>query len=135
MTKNSAARHLRPRRVPAQVEPEVEALGLDLAVAVILHFGGTELYIRRGVDVSSELAALVGPDGVAALAGWADRLPRRVPLAKPWLAAVMAWRGESVHQIARTLRTTDVTVRKWLGAAGPAGRWLALLRPADGVPE
>jgi hypothetical protein len=59
--------------VPAQVEPYVEALGLDLAVQFILHFGGAELYIRRREDLSSELAALVGPDGVAALAARADR--------------------------------------------------------------
>jgi hypothetical protein len=73
MTEDRAARHPRPPRVPAQVEPYVEALGLDLAVQFILHFGGAELYIRRTLDMTSELATLVGPDGVAALARRAHR--------------------------------------------------------------
>lgn len=101
-------------RVPAHVEPYVEVLGFDLAVTFLLRFGGAELYIRRTSDSTSELASVIGTAGVAALARCADRLPRRVPLAKPWLAAVLAGQGQSVAQIARTLRASDVSVKKWL---------------------
>jgi hypothetical protein len=35
----------------------------------------------------------------------------RVPLAKRWTSAWLAWSGWSVAEIARLLRTSDVTVR------------------------
>ena len=54
--------------------------------------------------------ALVESDGVAA--------QRRIPLAKRWLAAMLAWQGHSAAHIARTLRVTDTSARKWLKEAG-----------------
>jgi len=92
----------------------VEVLGLDLAVTFLLSFGGSELYLPRAPGEASEIAALIGPENTAGLAAISHRLPRRVPLAKPWLAAVFASRGESASQIARALRVSDVTVRRWL---------------------
>jgi len=46
----------------------------------------------------------------------AHRLPKRVPLAKKWLTQALASQGLPVAQIARTLRASDVSVRKWLEA-------------------
>lgn len=98
----------------AQVEPYVEVLGLDLAVAFLLSFGGSEVYLPRTSGEASEVTALIGPENTARLAAISHRLPRRVPLAKPWLAAVLSWRGQSASRIARTLRVSDVAVRGWL---------------------
>jgi hypothetical protein len=98
---------------PVQIAPFVQALGLDLAVRFLMEFGGAELNIGADPKGRSRAEALVGRDGILALAGQLS-LPRRVPLAKPFLAAYLHSRGESVAEIARTLRATDVTVRGWL---------------------
>jgi len=38
----------------------------------------------------------------------------RVPLARAWLAAMLHWQGHSTAEIARTIRASDVSVRRWL---------------------
>ena len=63
------------------------------------------------------MAQLVGVDKAAALALAAEHLPRRVPLAKPWLAGVLRAKGLPVAEIARRMRTTDVSVRGHLSRA------------------
>lgn len=94
---------------------------MEKAVTFLLHFGGGELYIRRRDFDGTELAAVVGIEGAIALGKIAEDLPRCVPLGKPWLAAVWAARGESVAQIARTLRASDVAAKRWLAPAKPKG--------------
>ena len=94
---------------------------MEKAVTFLLHFGGGELYIRRRDFDGTELAAVVGIEGAIALGKIAEDLPRCVPLGKPWLAAVLAARGESVAQIARTLRASDVAAKRWLAPAKPKG--------------
>ena len=101
-------------RTPAQVEPFVAALGEDLAVRFLLNFGGAELHVPARPTPRGRLVAVLGESGAAALADVRDRIPRRIPLAKPWLARVLATRGFSTAEIARTLLSSDVTVRKWL---------------------
>ncbi len=101
-------------RPTAQVEPYVEALGSDLAVRFILQFGGAEVYIAADPKGRSSYEVLVGPDGARALAAVADRLQARVPIANRWLAAMLAWQGYSTAHIARTIRVSDPTVRRWL---------------------
>ena len=101
-------------KATAQVAPYVEALGPDLAVRFLLEFGGAELSIADSPKARSAFAAFVGPEAAARLAALKDRLPRRVPLAKPWLARSLHWAGHSKAQIARTLRVSDISVRKWL---------------------
>lgn len=97
---------------PAHVEPYVRVLGPDLAFDFLMRFGGAELYLSPTPQGRSEVEALIGAERVAELA--ALDLPRRVPTAKPWLAAVLKTRGLSHAKIATTLHTTDVTVRGWL---------------------
>ena len=107
----------RPRPT-AQVQPYVDALGIEDAIRFLLAFGAqsfTSPPTPGAGGRSKRCSAPTRPDKARALAAEAHRLPARVPLAKPWLARCLAARGESAATIARTLRTTDVTVRKWLG--------------------
>ena len=98
----------------AQVAPYVEAFGFDMAIAFLLQFGGAELYVGKNPRGRSQFEALVGPERAKALGANDHRLQRRVPLAKPWLAACFATRGMGTAEIARTLRVSDTSVRKWL---------------------
>lgn len=104
-------------RVPAHVEPYVRILGIEGAITFLLHFGGGELYIPRTAAGNNPVAPILGAEAAEALGGAADRLPRRVPTAKPWIAAVWRAQGLSVTQIARRLHTSDVAVRRWLKTA------------------
>ncbi|MDO5704054.1 MAG: helix-turn-helix domain-containing protein [Paracoccus sp. (in: a-proteobacteria)] len=104
-------------RPPAHLEPYVNILGLEDAVTFLMHFGGGELYLARRVSEDSPVAELIGRDAAEALGQAADRLPRRVPTGKPWLAEVFRSQGLSATQIARRLHSSDVTVRRWLKQA------------------
>ncbi|TCP43357.1 helix-turn-helix domain-containing protein [Rhodovulum marinum] len=97
---------------PAHAAPYVDILGSALAVRFLLTFGGAELYMAERPTERSRVVQLVGVDLARAL-GAAD-LPRRVPLAKPWLAACLAYEGQTVADIARTLHMSDTAVRKCL---------------------
>jgi hypothetical protein len=103
--------------VPANLEPYVRVLGVDLAIAFLTEFGGAELYIGKRPQQRSRLAKLVGVEKAAALAAAAEGLPKRVPLGKRWMAKVHQARGLSTAEIARRLRASDVAVRGWLKAA------------------
>lgn len=117
MTHPTRAELSRPMPRPtAQVAPYVNALGAELAVTFLLHYGGGELYIRTNPNGATDYAALVGVDGARALADHADTMQKRVPLAKSWLTAMLDWQGYSVTEIARKLRISDVSVRARLKA-------------------
>lgn len=103
-----------PPRPPAHVAPYVEALGHDLAVEFLLRFGGGELPIPEAPTLRGRLVAALGPEAAARLAAVRDRLPRRVPVASPWLARALAAQGLPVAEIARHVRASDVTVRNWI---------------------
>lgn len=105
----------------AQVAPYVEALGVDLAVEFLLSFGGAEIYLAVSPKSRSRVAQMVGHDNAEALAAKSDRMQRRVPLANQWIAKVLKSRGLSNADIARRMRTTDVTVRSWLKQPDAAG--------------
>lgn len=109
---SSVSRHY--PRPTAQVEPYVTVLGHDLTIEFLLTFGGAELYLADNPGNRSQLVELVGLDKAQQLAANAYLMQRRVPLAKKWLAECLAARGVSKAQIARTLRTTDISVRRWL---------------------
>ena len=109
-------------RPTAQVAPYVDALGAETAVIFLLTYGGAELYISDDPKGRSSHESLLGYDKAKALAAVTHRLPRRVPLAKQWLARMMNWQGHSTALIARTLRASDVAVRNWLKSdEGKAG--------------
>jgi hypothetical protein len=108
--------------VPAQVAAYHEVLGLDDTITFLLTFGGTELYLPRRPSGRSRLAQVLGIENATALALAAEHLPRRVPLAKPWIAKVWRARGLSQAEIARRLHVSDVTVRRYLSRDGPRAR-------------
>ncbi|WP_323005437.1 helix-turn-helix domain-containing protein [Pseudorhodobacter sp.] len=112
----------RPMPKPtAQVAVYVEILGVDLAVTFLLAFGGAELHLAQNPKGKGQVEAVIGLDNARALAAQDHRLQRRVPLAKKWLAQMLDWQGHSIAHIARTLRTTDVSVRGWLRATQKDG--------------
>lgn len=106
--------HVRP---PAHIEVYVDVLGADLAVEFFLSFGGAELYLAAAPK-RSRLVEVVGTEKARALAGFAHRLPARVPVPKQWLARHLKTKGLSNADIARKLHVTDVTVRSYLQGTG-----------------
>jgi hypothetical protein len=103
-------------RPPANVAPYVAALGPDAAVRFLLAFGGAEFYFAARPGPDNAAVDVIGIDGVRALAAFSDKLHQRqrVPLANRWLAKMLAWQGHSIAEIARRLRASDSTVRKWV---------------------
>lgn len=99
---------------PAHVAPFVEAVGAEAAVELLLRFGGAEVHVAGRPRARSRLVAAVGEAAAARLAAVADRLPRRWPLAKPWIAQCLHAQGLPVAEIARRLHASDVAVRGWL---------------------
>jgi len=100
---------------PANLEPYVRILGVEDAVLFFMTFGGAEMYLAADPR-RSKLVEVLGVEKARALAQEdAQRgLPRRVPLGKPWVAAVLRSTGLPVAEIGRRMHTTDVTVRKYL---------------------
>jgi len=104
-------------RAPAHLEAYVRILGTEGAIAFLLAYGGGELYIPRRAVAGSPLSDLLGLQAAQDLAAAADRLPKRVPTGKPWLAQCLNAKGLSATEIARKLHASDVSVRKWLKPA------------------
>jgi len=99
------------------VAPYVDVLGVDLTVQLLLKFGGAELYIPTNPKGKSRLEALIGAQKTRELARSAHLLPRRVPLANGWIAACLNVQGWTTSDIARCLRISDVTARRYLARA------------------
>ena len=81
----------------------------------LLHFGGTEIVFSATPKGRGAVKALVGYHHAKALAVHRrPRLRRRLPLAKRWQAKMLNWQRQTTAGIARTLRISDVSVRRWL---------------------
>ena len=117
---NAAAQTAVARPMPrptAQVEHYVNILGVDLTMQFLLQFGGAQLYLSTDPKGTSAVEALLGYERTKALAACdIPAMQRRVPLAKGWLAQMLHWQGHSTAHIARTLRITDTSVRRFLKA-------------------
>ncbi|MBO0346022.1 helix-turn-helix domain-containing protein [Roseibium sp. CAU 1637] len=97
---------------PAHIEAYVEILGEDLAVEFFLAFGGTELYFGNSPS-RSMIVKLTGAEKMVMLT---ERLGVgfiRIPIPKPWIAAVLIERGLNKAEIARKLHVDQTTVRRW----------------------
>jgi hypothetical protein len=115
-TQNAVARPM--PRPTAQVQPYVDVLGVDLTMKFLLQFGGAELYLAADPKGRSAVVTLLGYDMAKELAARPSlTMQRRIPLAKRWLAAMLDWQGNSAAEIARTLRVSDVSVRRWIKEA------------------
>ena len=105
-------------RPTAQVQPYVDVLGVELTMLFLLQFGGAELYLSVDPKGRSAVETLLGYHKLKELAARPSlTMQRRIPLAKRWLAAMLHWQGNSAAHIARTLRVTDSSVRRWLKEA------------------
>lgn len=107
-------------RPPAHIEPYVTALGAEATVRFLLAFGGANLYIAADPKGGSMAVDVIGLEGMQALARIRDRLPHRVPLAKPWVARYLSEvQGLSQSDIARKMHVSVPTVTKYLSGTGP----------------
>lgn len=95
-------------------------LGVEGAITFLLTYGGAELYIPRRARPGAPLVDLLGMEAAEALGLAADRLSKRVPTAKPWIARVWAAQGLRASEIARRLHVSDVAVRGWIKSDRPA---------------
>jgi hypothetical protein len=109
---------IRYPRPPANLEPYVEVLGPELAIEFLLRFGGARLYVPSHPGGRSAAEALIGSERLHLLGlRLGERLTHRIPIGNRWIVAALAARGASVTEIARTVRVTDISVRKWLHLA------------------
>lgn len=102
-----------PIRTPAHVDVFVSVLGIENAIEFLLEFGGADLYISQGNRNGSRLVKAIGPQKTYELWLQRDRIPRRIPVARVWIAQTWISRGMSVAEVARRLRVSDVTIRKY----------------------
>lgn len=104
-------------RAPAHIQPYIDVLGVDGTVKFLMTFGGAELSLRENPR-NGKLVQLVGHEKAVELASVAGHLPRRIPLAKPWLAQQLNQQGHGIAQIARLLHVSDVSVRAYIKPYG-----------------
>lgn len=100
--------------VPDNIADFVEVLGIARTMQFLLNFGGAELYFGPTPGGRGRFPRMFGLPAAVELGRRRSGMSPRVPLAKPWMAAVMRASGAPTAAIARRLLVTDVTVRKWL---------------------
>lgn len=100
-------------RPPAHIEPYVRVLGVQVAIEVLLTFGGGEIYLTSNPKRRARLVDIIGAEKATELSEVIGRLKVRIPLAKPWIACCMKADGLSVAEISRRLHAADNTVRRW----------------------
>ena len=111
-------------RPPAHLEAYVTALGAELAVRFFLAFGGAEFYVAKDPKGAALAVEVIGIEGLRALAAVRDRLPARVPTAKPWIAKYLfTVEGLSKADICRRLHAAMPTVTRWI-EDGPRRAWV-----------
>ncbi|MEM9788446.1 MAG: helix-turn-helix domain-containing protein, partial [Pseudomonadota bacterium] len=103
---------------PAHASVYVEALGVDDAIKFFGTFGGSVVYVAPNPKGRSKISTELGHDYAVRLAAVVDRLPRRAPNPKDWIAKVLASRGVPVQTIARQLQVSDVSVYGYLKKGG-----------------
>ena len=108
-------------QVPAHIEPFVEILGCDTAMALFLAFGGTEIYLSLSPK-RSRVLELTGADKMAMLAERLGAGHIRVPLAKAWIAKRLSGKGLSKAAIARELHVDQRTVGRWFAGETDSGQ-------------
>ena len=111
-------------RIPAHVEPYVEVMGLDRAVTFLSEYGGTQWYVPskgRVPMTRSEPARFLTDSECCAFGDMLGGERMTLPYPANFLAQFHRSRGRSYSEIARLVKRTTRTVRKYLNA----GRTLA----------
>lgn len=99
----------------ADVTPDVEALGPDLAIKFLLRLGGARLCFPARAKRRSAAEDPKDAEPFERLGALlADRQGLRVPGGNRWLIAALSACGMSIYDIARIIPQSDVTVVKWL---------------------
>lgn len=109
-------------RQSAEIEPQAElyvnVLGLELAATLFLNFGGTVVYFANRPQEHAALSQTIGSDACERISAELTRRSRepwaRVPLANLFLARFLRSQGNKTAQIARKLRISDWSVRRYL---------------------
>lgn len=101
-------------KTPAHLRVYVEVLGVELAMALFLALGGSQIYLSNRSGDRSLAAQAIGADNVERLAARFDYGYIKVPLARQWIAQVMHDQGKSDNEIARVVRADVATVRRSL---------------------
>jgi hypothetical protein len=108
--------------VPAHLDPYVDVLGVDGALALFLELGGSQVYLPRRSGKRTLLAKTIGADQVERLAAVLGYGYIKVPVARQWCAEALRAQGRSDNEIARIVRADVATVRRWLSAKTPANQ-------------
>jgi hypothetical protein len=100
---------------PAQVEPYIEVIGHDAALALVETFGGVRVYIPKDPPADSPVVKAIGMEAAVRLGRALGGESPRIPVARAWLVAHYASLKWPVPRIARQLRIADFSVRRILG--------------------
>lgn len=110
-------------KVPVQVGHIIDAIGLDDTVKLMLELGGAPVYF--GPDRSEKDARLATCLGMESARILAEKMrdvaagpTLRIPLAPKFLARHLRGKGTHIHEIARLLHRSDVSVRAYLKPDG-----------------
>lgn len=109
--------HNRVPKVPAQVQPYVDALGVEMTLLLFEKFSGTSIYIPRRPSERNALAAVIGEENIAKLTTIGSSSHFEVPMVKRWRALCYHEKGLNGTQIARKLGVTRRMVHYYLKGA------------------
>lgn len=101
-------------RIPAELHPFIEAIGIDASARLFLAHGGAPAFFSKHPREDSSLSKTIGREAVIKLTEICHGHYHRIPLATEFLVRYLRSQGVSVSQIARQLRISDVTVRSKL---------------------
>ena len=105
-------------QAPVCLQRFIQLLGVHTTMDLVLNFGGAEVYAGSALSGNGMLERVIGPEKAILLQDASDDLNFRVPLANKWLAQCLHVQGLSAAAIARRIRVSDVTVRKYIAEMG-----------------
>ena len=100
----------------------IELLGDQLALQLIELHGGTRLNVPRAIGEEHPLRAALGARGVELLVRYFGGAEIKVPMARPWRAAIYRTRGLTYREIARRLGCTETAVYGYMARARSAAQ-------------
>ncbi|AVL53266.1 helix-turn-helix domain containing protein [Roseobacter denitrificans] len=89
-------------------------MGVETAIEFLLNFGGAEIHLTTKPSRGGMVERVIGYEKTKRLVEVSINSKHRVPLANKWLAQCLYCQGLSIAAIARRVRRSDTTVRKYL---------------------